>query len=105
MRLLHKLDDHFVNPRNPLLIRVTPDHLESGRTIHYDNGGIYTSKEITLIRARLGCILRHAPLRDGASKGKIELFYHATRERFLSRLLDWQYGCSRMSFAQRITRI
>jgi putative transposase len=56
--------------------------------IYVDNGGIYTSKEITLICARLGCILRHAPLRDGASKGKIERFFHTVREQFLSRKLD-----------------
>jgi putative transposase len=56
--------------------------------IYVDNGGIYTSKEITLICARLGCILRHAPLRDGASKGKIERFFRTVREQFLSRTLD-----------------
>jgi putative transposase len=56
--------------------------------IYVDNGGIYTSKEITLICARLGCILRHAPLRDGASKGKIERFFLRVREQFLSRSLD-----------------
>lgn len=56
--------------------------------IYVDNGGIYTSKEIILICARLGCILRHAPLRDGAAKGKIERFFHTARERFLSRSLD-----------------
>lgn len=56
--------------------------------IYVDNGGIYTSKEITLICARLGCILRHAPLRDGASKGKIERFFRTTRDQFLSRTLD-----------------
>jgi transposase InsO family protein len=56
--------------------------------IYVDNGGIYTSKEITLICARLGCILRHAPLRDGASKGKIERFFRTVRDRFLSHTLD-----------------
>jgi hypothetical protein len=56
--------------------------------IYVDNGSIYTSKEITLICARLGCILRHAPLRDGSAKGKIERFYRTTRERFLSRILN-----------------
>jgi putative transposase len=56
--------------------------------IYVDNGSIYTSKEISLICARLGCILRHAPLRDGASKGKIERFFHTVREQFLSRSLD-----------------
>jgi putative transposase len=56
--------------------------------IYVDNGGIYTSQEITLICARLGTILRHAPLRDGASKGKIERFFRRVRDQFLARNLD-----------------
>jgi putative transposase len=56
--------------------------------IYVDNGGIYTSKELILICARLGCILRHAPLRDGASKGKIERFFRRVRDQFLVRQLD-----------------
>ncbi len=39
-----------------------------------DNGSIYCSQEITLICARVGCILRHTPVRDAAAKGKIERF-------------------------------
>ncbi|MBN1411867.1 MAG: DDE-type integrase/transposase/recombinase [Spirochaetales bacterium] len=56
--------------------------------IYVNHGGIYTSKEMTLICARLGCILRHAPLRDGASKGKIERFFRTVREQFLAGNLD-----------------
>jgi putative transposase len=37
-----------------------------------DNGSIYSSQEITLICARVGCILRHTAVRDAAAKGKIE---------------------------------
>jgi len=57
-------------------------------SIYVDNGSIYTSLELTLVCARLGCILRHAPVRDGASKGKIERFFLSVRERFLTRALD-----------------
>lgn len=57
-------------------------------TLYVDNGSIYASKEITLICARLGCLLCHAPLRDGAAKGKIERFFRTTRESFLPRQLD-----------------
>ncbi len=57
-------------------------------SLYCDNGGIYTSKEITLICARIGCILRHAPVRDGAAKGKIERFFRRVREQFLPRELD-----------------
>jgi hypothetical protein len=44
--------------------------------LYVDNGSIYTSVEITLICARVGCILRHAPVRDGAAKGKIVMRSH-----------------------------
>jgi len=56
--------------------------------LYVDNGSIYTSKEITLICARVGCILRHAPVRDGAAKGKVERFFRTVRDKFLSRKLD-----------------
>jgi putative transposase len=53
-----------------------------------DNGSIYSSQEITLICARVGCILRHAPVRDAAAKGKIERFFRRARDQFLVRKLD-----------------
>lgn len=56
--------------------------------LYVDNGSIYTSKEITLICARLGCILSHAPVRDGAAKGKVERFFRTVRLQFLTRHLD-----------------
>ena len=56
--------------------------------LYVDNGSIYSSKEINLICSRLGCILRHTPVRDGASKGKIERFFRRLRDQFLSRKLD-----------------
>jgi putative transposase len=56
--------------------------------LYVDNGSIYTSQEITLICARVGCILRHAPLRDGAAKGKVERFFRTVRDRFLTQELD-----------------
>ena len=58
------------------------------KQLYVDNGHIYCSKEIILICGRVGCILRHTPLRDGASKGKIERFFRGLRDRFLSRKLD-----------------
>lgn len=56
--------------------------------LYVDNGAIYSGQEITLICARVGCILRHAPVRDGAAKGKIERFFRTVREKFLIRQLD-----------------
>lgn len=57
-------------------------------SMYVDNGSIYTSKEITQICIRLGCMLCHAPVRDGAAKGKVERFFRTVRQDFLSRALD-----------------
>lgn len=56
--------------------------------LYVDNGAIYACKEFTLACARLGIILSHAPVRDGAAKGKVERFFRHCREAFLSRTLD-----------------
>ena len=53
-----------------------------------DNGSIYSCQEITLICARVGCILRHTAVRDAAAKGKIERFFRRVRDQFLIRNLD-----------------
>ncbi|MDH3834964.1 MAG: DDE-type integrase/transposase/recombinase, partial [Nitrosopumilus sp.] len=57
-------------------------------SLYVDNGSIYTSKEIIQICARVGCLLTHTPVRDGASKGKIERFFRSVRDGFLIRKLD-----------------
>lgn len=56
--------------------------------LYVDNGSIYCCAEITLICGRIGCILRHTPVRDAAAKGKIERFFRGVRDRFLARQLD-----------------
>jgi transposase InsO family protein len=56
--------------------------------IYVDNGSAYSSREIMTLCARLGIFLSHAPVRDGAAKGKIERFFRTVRDRFLSRELD-----------------
>ncbi len=58
------------------------------QAIYVDNGSIYTSKEIHQITARLGILLHHAPVRDGAAKGKVERFFRTVRDQFLCRQLD-----------------
>lgn len=57
-------------------------------TLYVDHGSIYTSKEIIQICARVGCLLHHTPVRDGAAKGKIERFFRTVRDQFLARDLD-----------------
>ena len=49
---------------------------------------MYCSQEITLICARVGCLLRHTAVRDAAAKGKIERFFRRVRDQFLNRNLD-----------------
>ena len=56
--------------------------------LYVDNGAIYTCAEINQVCARLGTILSHAPVRDGAAKGKIERFFRTVRDQFLLQELD-----------------
>ncbi|HLH55683.1 MAG TPA: DDE-type integrase/transposase/recombinase [Verrucomicrobiae bacterium] len=56
--------------------------------LYVDNGSIYTSREILQICARVGCLLHHTPVRDGAAKGKVERFFRTVRDQFLARQLD-----------------
>lgn len=57
-------------------------------SVYVDNGSIYASKELSQICTRLGTLLLHAPVRDGAAKGKVERFFRTVREQFLTRQLD-----------------
>lgn len=57
-------------------------------SLYVDNGSIYSSKEIMQICARVGCLLQHTPVRDGAAKGKVERFFRTVRDQFLARQLD-----------------
>ena len=51
-----------------------------------DNGGPYKNEQLSLICGGLGIVLRHAAVRDGAAKGKIERWNRTVRMRFLSTL-------------------
>ena len=55
-------------------------------TLYVDNGGPYRNGQLALICGNLGCALIHAPVRDGAAKGKIERLNRTVRMRFLSAL-------------------
>jgi transposase InsO family protein len=52
--------------------------------LYFDNGANYTSREILQACVRLDIHLSHAPIRDGAAKGKIERFFRGFRDRFLT---------------------
>jgi putative transposase len=52
--------------------------------LYFDNGSNYSSREIAQACLRLEIQLSHAPIRDGAAKGKIERFFRGFRDRFLT---------------------
>ena len=64
--------------RSALYKRGKPERL------YFDNGANYAAKEILQACVRLDIYLSHAPIRDGAAKGKIERFFRGFRDRFLT---------------------
>jgi len=54
--------------------------------LYVDNGAPYKNEQLSAICGRLGVVLIHAPVRDGAAKGKVERLHRTIRERFLSTL-------------------
>lgn len=69
--------------RSALFKRGKPERL------YFDNGSNYTSKEILQACVRLDIRLSHAPVRDGAAKGKIERFFRGFRDRFLTQYTEF----------------
>jgi transposase InsO family protein len=53
--------------------------------LYFDNGANYSAREIAQACVRLDIHLSHAPIRDGAAKGKIERFFRGFRDRFLTQ--------------------
>ena len=53
--------------------------LKAGRfdACYFDNGSQYTARQLKLSLAKLGITVRHAPVRSGKSKGKVERFHQA----------------------------
>jgi putative transposase len=80
--LSDNVDSLIIAFRTALYKRGVPEML------YLDNGANYCSAEIQLVCARLGCLLSHTPVRDGAAKGKIERFFRTVREKFLGKALD-----------------
>jgi transposase InsO family protein len=58
--------------------------------LYFDNGANYKSKEILQACVRLDIHLSHAPVRDGAAKGKIERFFRGFHDRFLTQHLNFE---------------
>ena len=54
--------------------------------LYMDHGGSFENDQLTLILDSLGIIEAHAPVRDGAAKGKVERNFRTLRSRWLSTL-------------------
>lgn len=63
--------------RSALFKRGKPERL------YFDNGANYKASDMLQACLRLDIKLSHAPVRDGAAKGKIERFFRGFRDRFL----------------------
>jgi transposase InsO family protein len=53
--------------------------------LYVDHGGPYDNNQLALICGNVGTVLIHTPVRDGASKGKIERLFRTAKE-------TWLYG-------------
>jgi len=53
--------------------------------LYVDHGGPYDNNQLALVCGNIGTVLLHAPIRDGAAKGKIERMFRTAKE-------TWLYG-------------
>jgi len=51
-----------------------------------DNGGPYVNNQTVFICDSIGTVLLHTPVRDGASKGKVERSFRTIKERWLNAI-------------------
>lgn len=56
------------------------------RKLYVDNGAPYANAQLTGACGRIGCVLIHTRVRDGASKGKVERANRALRNELLNNL-------------------
>jgi transposase InsO family protein len=54
------------------------------KKLYLDNGSTYSNKQLTLICGSLGIIKLHTPVRDGASKAKIERSFRTIKDTWLN---------------------
>jgi hypothetical protein len=54
--------------------------------LYMDHGSSFENEQLTLILDSLGIVESHAPVRDGAAKGKVERNFRTLRSRWLSTL-------------------
>ena len=56
------------------------------RKLYVDNGAAYSNAQLTGACGRIGCVLIHTRVRDGASKGKVERANRALRNELINNL-------------------
>lgn len=76
------LNDNAVNFQKTLKDAVSSHGIP--QKLYVDNGSSYKNEQLSFICGGLGIVLCHAPVRDGAAKGKIERFNRTVRMKFLS---------------------
>ena len=54
--------------------------------LYLDNGSPYSNEQLTFICGSVGCLELHTPVRDGASKGKVERNFRTLKDRWLNAL-------------------
>lgn len=54
--------------------------------LYLDNGSSYSNEQLTFICGSVGCLELHTPVRDGASKGKVERNFRTLKDRWLHAL-------------------
>jgi transposase InsO family protein len=54
--------------------------------LYTDSGAPYRNAQLTFICGSVGCVEIHTPVRDGASKGKVERSFRTMRDRWLNSL-------------------
>jgi len=59
--------------------------------LYLDNGSPYSNEQLTLICGSIGSVELHTPVRDGASKGKVERNFRTLKNR-------WLYGLDTAQF-------
>ena len=54
------------------------------KKLYLDNGSTYSNEQLTLICGSLGIVKLHTPVRDGASKAKIERSFRTIKDTWLN---------------------
>jgi len=70
--------------------------------LYLDNGSPYSNEQLTLICGSIGSVELHTPVRDGASKGKVERNFRTLKNRWLYGLDTTQFQ-SLLEFNEELT--